>query len=80
MDVRKDALSRVSVVGHEEFDALGIDVIGALDVVSLRNVGQAFSQALSVQVFLGVVRLMLDHVEGNHDVFKAGLFAAGGRI
>ena len=77
MDGRKDALSRVGVVGHEEFDALGIDVIGALHVVGLRNVGQAISETLSVQVFLGVVRLMLNHVERNHDVFKASLFAAG---
>ena len=66
-------------MSHKEFDALGIDVIGALDVVSLRNVGQSVSQALSVQVLLGVVRLMLNHVERNHHVFKAGLLTAGCR-
>ena len=77
MDLLKDALRRVGEVVHQQLDALSIDIVCAGDIVLLFDVWHAIRQALSVQVFLGIVRLMLDQVVWCKDIVETSLFDVG---
>ena len=73
MDSVEDALGGVSEVRHEKFDALRVDIVSALNVVLLLNVWHFVGQALSVEVLLRVVSLMLDQMVRGHDRVEASL-------
>ena len=60
---------------HQQFYALRINIVRALNVVILRNVGHLVGETLSVKVFFRVMSLVLNHMVGDHDVLEAGLLA-----
>ena len=71
----KDFLCLISVVTHEHFDALRVDVVSALKVVSLFDIRELISKALSVQVVFRIVSLMLNHMVRDQDGLEAMLLA-----
>ena len=73
MDLAQDMLGRVCEMGHQKFNSLRVNIVSARNVVRLRDVGHLIGQALLVEVFLGVVSLVLDHVVGYHDRVEASL-------
>ena len=77
VDHTQDALRRIGKVSHQHLNALSVDVIGAGHIVALLDVRHLVCEALSVQVLLRVVSLVLNHVVGNHYLFEAGLLAMG---
>ena len=62
-------------MGHEDLDALCIDVIRASNEVFLGQCRHLIGQALPVQVLFTVVSLVLYQVVGHHNVLKAHLLA-----
>ena len=80
VDIIEESLSSVGIVGHEQFDALRVDIVRARNVVILRDVWQLVRQALPVQVLFAVVSLVLDHVIGHEDVLEASLLAVCGEL
>ena len=76
----QDALRRIGKVSHQQFNALGVDAVGAGHIVTLLDVRHLVCKALSVQVFLRVVSLVLNHMVRSHDFLEAGLFASWCRI
>ena len=79
VDLLENAFSTVSEVGHKHLNTLRVDVVRACGVVCVLDVGHLVSQALSVKSIFSIVSLMLDHVEGDHDLLEARLLALGVR-
>ena len=80
VDFTKNLFCSVSIMFHQELDSLGIDVVCARYEVFLCDVWHATGQALAVEIILGVMRLVLDHVERHHNILKARIFAVGSII
>ena len=75
MESLEYTLGAIGEVGHQKFDALSIDIIGALNVILLLDIWHLRGETLLVQVFLRVVRLMLNHVEWYDNFIVTAAFA-----
>ena len=75
VDALEDGLGRVREVGHQEFDALRVNVLCASHVVLVGHVGELLGQAVPVEGLFGVGGLVLHNLVRHLDAPEAVLLA-----
>jgi hypothetical protein len=71
----KDSFRGVAEVCHEELNALRVNIFGARHVIFLGHVWELFTEAVPIEVLLGVVGLVLDNLVGHLNTLVAVLLA-----